>query len=165
MGGVPDNSCSIARSLGVLGERWTLLILRDAFDGMTRFAEFRKSLGVASDVLSDRLGTLVEYGVLRKAGYQEPGERRRDGYQLTEAGHELLVVLGALQQWGDRHLPRPQGPSIERRDRRTGEAVHVGFVDEHGSEVPAADLRMDPTPSYPPERLAVRRPVSLADTP
>jgi DNA-binding HxlR family transcriptional regulator len=69
---VPDSSCSIARSLGVLGERWTFLILREAFLGATRFAEFRDGLGVAPDVLSDRLATLVAYGVMEREPYREP---------------------------------------------------------------------------------------------
>ena len=98
---VPDSSCSIARSLGVLGERWTFLILREAFSGLSRFAEFRDSLGIAPDVLTDRLSTLVKYGVLEKAAYQEPGARARSAYLLTLAGRQLFVVLAALQQWGD----------------------------------------------------------------
>src|SRR5262252_2889792 len=100
MGKVPESACSIARSLGVLGERWTFLVLREAFMGVTRFAEFRDRLGVAPDVLSDRLATLVDYGVLERERYQEPGARPRLAYKLTPAGEELLVVLGALQQWG-----------------------------------------------------------------
>jgi DNA-binding HxlR family transcriptional regulator len=156
MAAVPDVSCSIARSLGVLGERWTLLILRDAFEGMTRFADFRASLGVASDVLSDRLATLVEHGVLTKVDYQEPGERRRAAYELTDAGRELFVVLGALQEWGDRHLPWAYGPSLERRDRRSGQAVHTAFVREDGREVAPADVEFAPTASYPRDRLAAR---------
>src|ERR1700749_1051209 len=104
MGKVPDSPCSIARSLGVLGERWTLLILREAWLGTDRFSQFREALGVAADVLSQRLSTLVEHGVMEKVPYQEPGERARASYRLTPAGEELMVVLGALQQWGDEHL-------------------------------------------------------------
>src|SRR5262244_2986231 len=115
-----DDACSIARTLGVVGERWTLLILREAFLGATRFAEFRDRLGVAPDVLSDRLGTLVEFGVFEREPYQEPNTRSRFAYRLTPAGRELQVVLSALQQWGDRHLPPPGGPSMLRRVRDTG---------------------------------------------
>jgi DNA-binding HxlR family transcriptional regulator len=143
-GKVPDSTCSIARSLGVLGERWTFLILREAFLGATRFAEFRDSLGVASDVLSDRLGTLVEFGVLAREPYQEPGARSRFAYRLTPAGRELHVVLAALQQWGDEHLPHPDGPSMLRRVRGTGRPAHVGFVDEDGREVAVADVAVIP---------------------
>ena len=106
----PEEACSIARTLGVVGERWTFLILREAFLGATRFAEFRDRLGVAPDILSDRLATLVEYGVMAREPYREPGARSRFAYRLTPAGRELQVVLSALQQWGDEHLPRPEGP-------------------------------------------------------
>src|SRR3954471_18868047 len=104
------SSCAIARSLGVLGERWTLLLLREATGGATRFAQFKDALGIASDVLTERLATLVEYGVLAKEPDQEAGSRSRFEYRLTSAGEELRVVLGALQQWGDEHLPWPDGP-------------------------------------------------------
>jgi DNA-binding HxlR family transcriptional regulator len=146
-----ESSCSIARSLGVLGERWTILILREALSGSTRFAEFRDALGVAADVLSGRLATLVSYGVMDREPYQEPGRRTRFAYHLTDAGRELLVVLGALQQWGDKHLPWPDGPTIERRATRTDRPVHVAFVDDLGYEVPAGDVAMIRTDAYPQE--------------
>ncbi|AXI77422.1 winged helix-turn-helix transcriptional regulator [Peterkaempfera bronchialis] len=149
MAKVPDDPCSIARSLGVLGERWTFLILREAFQGQTRFAEFRDRLRIAPDVLSNRLGTLVEYGVMETVPYQEPGARSRFAYVLTPAGRELSVVLGALQQWGDRHLPWPEGPSMLRRVADTDRPVHVGFVDDHGREVPPAEVAMVRTDAYP----------------
>jgi DNA-binding HxlR family transcriptional regulator len=147
MGKVPDSACSIARSLGVLGERWTFLILREAFSGATRFAEFRDRLGVAPDVLSDRLSTLVEYGVMEREPYQEPGARPRFAYRLTPAGIELRVVLSALQQWGDKYLPRPEGPSVLRRIRGTDLPVHVGYVDDQGDEIALADVAMIPADS------------------
>jgi DNA-binding HxlR family transcriptional regulator len=146
---VPDSSCAIARSLGVLGERWTFLILREATLGVTRFAQFRDSLGIAPDVLTERLATLVEYGVLERAAYQEPGSRSRSAYVLTPAGRQLAVVLAALQQWGDEHLPWPEGPSMLRRVRDSDRPVHVGFVDDRGREVPAEDVAMIRTDAYP----------------
>jgi DNA-binding HxlR family transcriptional regulator len=141
--------CSIARSLEVLGERWTFLVLREALAGTTRFADFRGALGVAPDVLSDRLATLVEAGVLVKRPYREPGARARDSYHLTPAGRELQVVLGALQQWGDVHLPYELGPTIVRRATHTGRPVHVGFVDDTGREVPLDDVEFVRTAAYP----------------
>ena len=148
MAKVPDSRCSIARTLGVLGERWTFLILREAFLGATRFAEFKQRLGIAPDVLSDRLGTLTEYGVLQREPYQEPGERSRFAYRLTTAGLELQVILGALQQWGDDHLPHPDGPSMLRRRRGTGgDPLHVSYVDDNGREVTLPDVRMIPAGS------------------
>jgi DNA-binding HxlR family transcriptional regulator len=141
--------CSIERSLGVLGERWTFLILREALDGATRFAQFREELGIAPDVLTDRLSTLVEYGVLSREPYQEPGSRLRYAYQLTEAGRELQIVLGSLQQWGDKYVPCASGPTIERVNRDSRRPVHVGFVDERGREVELDDVEAVRTAAYP----------------
>ena len=138
--------CSIARSLEVLGERWTFLVLREAMAGTSRFADFRGALGVAPDVLSDRLATLVEAGVLEKRPYREPGARARDSYHLTPAGRELQVVLGALQQWGDVHLPWPEGPTVLRCGP-DGAPLHVGFVDGQGDEVD--DVTFERTAAYP----------------
>jgi DNA-binding HxlR family transcriptional regulator len=142
MGKVPDDACAIARSLGVLGERWTFLILREASRGADRFSQFREALGVAPDVLAERLGTLVAYGVMEKVPYQEPGERARASYRLTPPGEELTVVLAALQQWGDEHLPWPEGPSMLRRTKDSGQPVHVGFVDDSGREIPRENVAM-----------------------
>jgi DNA-binding HxlR family transcriptional regulator len=148
MGNVPDHPCAISRSLGVLGERWTLLVLREAAMGATRFSEFRAGLGVAPDVLTERLNTLVAHGVLEKVPYQDPGERARYAYVVTPAGEELTVVLAALQQWGDKHLPWPEGPTVLRRVKGTDKPVHVGFVDDRGREVKPADFAMVRTAAY-----------------
>jgi len=142
-----EDPCSIARTLGVVGERWTFLVLREAFLGASRFAEFRDRLGVAPDVLSDRLATLVEFGVMSREPYREPGARSRFAYRLTPAGRELQVVLSALQQWGDEHLPRPEGPTMLRRVRGTDCPVRVGYLDEQGQEVPLADVTVIPAGS------------------
>jgi DNA-binding HxlR family transcriptional regulator len=104
----PDQVCSIARSLEVIGERWTLLILRDALLGMTRFEEFQESLGIASNVLTNRLKLLTEEGVLERVPDDErPG---RPKYILTDKGTELGPALIMLMKWGDRHYPTPKGP-------------------------------------------------------
>jgi DNA-binding HxlR family transcriptional regulator len=144
-----QTTCSIARSLEVLGERWTFLILREAFSGTTRFAGFRGALGVAPDVLSNRLATLVAAGVLEKRAYREPGARARDSYHLTSAGRDLLVVLIALQQWGDEHRPYDGGPSVVRRTAHGGRPVRVAFVDDRGREVPPEELEFVRTATYP----------------
>ena len=145
---VTQQTCSIARSLEVLGERWTFLILREVLSGTTRFADFRAALGVAPDVLSDRLGTLVAAGVLEKRPYREPGARVRDSYHLTPAGRELQVVLAALQQWGDEHRPYELGPTVLRRTA-DGRPVHVGFIDDTGREVPLDGVAFVRTAAYP----------------
>jgi DNA-binding HxlR family transcriptional regulator len=146
---LPTAPCSIARSLGVLGERWTFLILREAIDGTTRFAEFREALGIASDVLSDRLATLVDYGVMTREPYRDPGSRVREAYRLTPAGRELHVVLGALQLWGDTYLPRDDGPTIVRQAKRSRRPVHVGFIDDRGREIAPEEVDVIRTPEHP----------------
>src|SRR5690348_7351256 len=100
-----DQVCSIAASLEVLGERWTLLVVRDALLGLRRFDDFQRSLGVARNVLTDRLKRLVDAGVLDRVRYQERPERYE--YQLTAMGQTLAVPVVALMQWGDRHLAGP----------------------------------------------------------
>jgi DNA-binding HxlR family transcriptional regulator len=149
MAGTMKSTCSIARTLEVLGERWTFLILREAINGSTRFAQFREALGVAPDILSSRLATLVDYGVLARRPYQEPGSRPREEYLLTPAGRDLRTVLGALQQWGDDHLPRPEGPTIERRAHDTGRPLHIAFIDDQGREVPPDQVDFARTPAHP----------------
>jgi HxlR-like helix-turn-helix len=99
-------------------------------------------------VLADRRTTLVDYGVLVRQPYQERGTRRREEYHLTPAGRELGVVLGALQQWGDDHLPRPEGPTMLRKHRESGRPLRVSFVDEHGQEVRRNDVTIEATGAY-----------------
>lgn len=105
-----DLHCSVARTLDIVGERWTLLVLRDAFNGKRRFEEFAQSLPIARNVLTARLNTLVEHGVLRREPYQQRPERFE--YRLTDAGRELYPVLIGLLQWGDRHLAGEAGPPL-----------------------------------------------------
>jgi DNA-binding HxlR family transcriptional regulator len=135
--------CSIARALEVLGERWAFLIMREALGGTTRFSDFQDALGIAPDVLTARLATLVDAGVLSRDSYREPGARPRPSYHLTAAGADLQVVLGALQQWGDDHRPRPEGPT---RLRRTSDdrPVRVAFVDDRDRVLDPGDVRFLP---------------------
>ncbi len=149
-GAVP--ACSIARTLELVGQRWALLILREAHLGVTRFADFRDALGIAPNILASRLATLVEAGILEKRDYRVPGERSRPSYHLTAAGRDLKVVLAALQQWGDVHVPRDDGPTAVRRNTRTGELARVAFVDPAGHEVPADAVVFEPVAGGPADR-------------
>jgi DNA-binding HxlR family transcriptional regulator len=99
--------CSVARTLDVVGEWWSLLVLRDAFTGVRRFEDFQRSLGIARNILTDRLQTLVEYGVLERRRYQERPERFE--YRLTEKGIDLWPVTVTLMHWGDRYYPADGG--------------------------------------------------------
>ncbi|ORB11248.1 winged helix-turn-helix transcriptional regulator [Mycobacterium noviomagense] len=109
--------CSIARSLELIGDRWTLLIVRDALRGVRRFDDFRARLGVAHNVLSDRLSRLTEAGVLERRLYQQRPDRYE--YHLTEQGRDLWPVLMSLLAWGDRYLA-PQGPPLLVSHRSCG---------------------------------------------
>lgn len=105
-----DNQvCSIARALELVGDRWTILVLREAFLGTRRFDDYQRNLGCARNVLTDRLGRLVEAGVLRRVGYQERPPRYE--YRLARKGVELWPATMALMKWGDRHLA-PDGPPV-----------------------------------------------------
>ncbi|WP_202616254.1 winged helix-turn-helix transcriptional regulator [Actinomyces sp. 432] len=101
----PQTTCPIAASLELLGEKWTLLILRDVFQGIHRFSDLEESLGCPRSILSARLRKLVEHGVLQVEPYQEPGRRQRHAYTLSAKGRDLALVLAALQQWGLKYLP------------------------------------------------------------
>ncbi|WP_449371811.1 winged helix-turn-helix transcriptional regulator [Arthrobacter psychrolactophilus] len=135
-----DSKCGIARSLGVLSDSWSFLLLREAFFGKRTFAQFRDSLGIASDVLSTRLNTLVEHGVLENGPYQEQGQRTRDAYELTLAGNELKLVLVAMQQWGDANVPGGSGVSMRPVTGVGQGRVRAAFVDSNGENVPQEDV-------------------------
>ncbi|WP_043907836.1 winged helix-turn-helix transcriptional regulator [Kitasatospora griseola] len=105
-------NCSMARALSVVGERWSLLIVREALDGASRFGDFRARLGIASNLLSTRLDSLVAAGVLQRVPYREPGDRERFEYRLTEKGTDLRPTVIALLEWGDKYLADEQGPSV-----------------------------------------------------
>ena len=135
-----ESRCSIARSLEVLGERWTLLIVREALWGRTRFSQFREALGIAPDVLTDRLSTLVAHGVMERRSYRAEGSREREEYVLTPAGHDLSYVLGALNSWGDRYRPAPSGPGSRYVEESTGAPVELRFVSADGRLLDVDDV-------------------------
>ncbi len=127
----PRDRCSVAHALAVLGERWTILVLREAFYGVRRFDEMQRAIGCARNVLADRLTTLVEHGVLARVGYRDQGQRERFEYRLTPMGIEAFPVIVALLQWGDRWLPAPGGPPIEVVHRDCGAKVRAELRCEH----------------------------------
>lgn len=142
-------NCSIKRTLEVIGEKWTLLVLREAFFGVKRFEDFQRIIGCASNVLSARLATLVDQGVLRRKPYRDPGTRQRYEYQLTEMGVELFPILVALTQWGDRWTADPDGPAVDLLHNNCNEPVGVTLTcaaghgpltarDTHGTPGPGA---------------------------
>jgi DNA-binding HxlR family transcriptional regulator len=134
--------CSIARALELVGERWTLLIVRDLFLGLRRFDEFLESLGIASNVLTDRLNRLVDEGIVERVRYNERPERFE--YRLTPKGRELRLVLLALMQWGDRHISTKPPRTARRRSDRS--RVSVALVAADGTAVKPGDLELVPGP-------------------
>jgi DNA-binding HxlR family transcriptional regulator len=125
-------NCSIARTVAVLGERWTLVILREAFNGRRRFEDIQRDLGIARNILADRLQTLVEEGVLERRPYQERPQRFE--YRLTDKGRDLYPVLIALMQWGDRYTAGDAGPPVELVHQTCGHVMHPQLVCDHCGE-------------------------------
>ncbi|WP_131745791.1 helix-turn-helix domain-containing protein [Frankia sp. Cppng1_Ct_nod] len=124
--------CSIARTLGVVGERWSLLVIREVALGVQRFEAIRIATGAPRAVLAERLRTLVDAGVLERRAYRENGARSRYEYRLTQAGRELQPVLTALRQWGDRHLAGPDGPPAPIVHADCGAIVRARHMCERG---------------------------------
>ena len=140
-----DMPCPIARSLERVGEWWSILILRDAFAGMTRFDEFQKSLGIAPNMLTRRLTALVEAGLLERRRYSE--HPPRDEYLLTERGRDFRPVLLAMMAWGNRHFA-PEGATVLIVDAATGAAADPVLVDRAtGRPVDSPDYVLAPGPA------------------
>src|ERR1700761_5392269 len=101
--------CHVVRTLEIVGEKWSMLIVRNAFRGQTTFSEFRNELGIPTDILTARLASLVSSGVFEKRSYRDAGNRQRFSYHLTEAGIALKTVMAAMNQWGEEFNPSPWG--------------------------------------------------------
>ena len=139
----PEPRCQVVRTLDIVGEKWALLIIRDALRGRTRYSEFRESLGVPTDILSARLASLVDSGILEKRSYRDAGSRERSSYHLTEAGRGLQVVIAAMLQWNDRFDPAATGPGSIVVDH-DGAPLDLAFVAPDGSLVPPDDIAIAP---------------------
>jgi len=139
--------CSIARTLEIVGDRWTLLVIRDVVLGIHRFDQLLESLGAASNVLTDRLGRLVEAGILERVRYSERPERFE--YHLTAKGRELGVAVIGLMQWGDRHVSdKPPRIALRRSDRSP---ITARLVASDGSMVASGDVELAPGPGLQPD--------------
>ncbi|MGW0797953.1 winged helix-turn-helix transcriptional regulator [Streptomyces sp. NPDC002692] len=122
---VSTENCTVQRTLDLVGEKWTLLILRDAFNGVRRFDDFRRHVGLSEAVLAARLRKLVAAGVLRTEPYREAGSRTRHEYRLTRKGRDLWPVLVALRQWGEVYVADPGGPVLDIRHSECAAPVRV----------------------------------------
>lgn len=129
-----SRACSVARTAAILGDGWTVLVLRDVFNGVRRFDEIRDHLGISRSVLSQRLAQLVDEDILERRPYREPGDRTRHEYRLTDRGRDLLPVLTALMRFGDRHLS-PDGPPVVLEHRGCGAPVTTELVCAAGHRI------------------------------
>ena len=134
--------CSLARSLSIVGDRWTLLVLRECCLRVRRFEEFEQRLGIARHVLADRLKKLTDAGVLTKVPYQE--RPRREEYRLTEKGLDLYPVMLSLLDWGDKWMSGAEGPPVIRRHKACGQVVHaVHTCSECGEPLDARPMTVE----------------------
>jgi DNA-binding HxlR family transcriptional regulator len=128
-------NCTIGRAMTILGERWTVVVLREVFSGIRRFDDMRERTGIPRQVLTNRLATLVDQGVLRRVPYQDPGSRSRDEYRLTPKGLDLYPVLVAVREWGDRYLADPEGPPLVTEHRECGAPVRIQLRCDAGHDL------------------------------
>lgn len=132
-------ACSVARTLSVVGDRWTLMVLRECFLGTRRFEEFETRLGIARHVLADRLKKLTDAEVLSKSAYQE--RPRREEYRLTEKGRDLYPVMMTLAQWGDKYMAGPEGAPLLRVHKTCGHVMEgVLTCSDCGEPIAAHDV-------------------------
>jgi DNA-binding HxlR family transcriptional regulator len=151
-----DMNCSIAQSLEIIGEWWTLLIIRDAFFGVTRFDEFRERLGIAPNILTSRLDTLVDAGVLERRAYDDA--RERYDYVLTAKGRALWPVLTTLRQWGDKYVLGKGKEPIRIRHESCGAETTAHLACDHcGERLSARDAKVVAGPGLRDESLLPRR--------
>jgi DNA-binding HxlR family transcriptional regulator len=132
------DNCTIGRTLEIVGDRWSFIVLREVFQGIRRFDDLTVRTAIPRTVLTDRLQRLVGAGILRREPYREPGSRSRMEYRLTEKGLDLYPLLLALQQWGARYLSDPEGPPIEFVHRDCGAPVELVMRCSAGHELARA---------------------------
>ncbi|GGF12451.1 winged helix-turn-helix transcriptional regulator [Williamsia phyllosphaerae] len=125
-------NCSVKAALGIVGDRWTMQVLREAYYGARRFEQFHAGVGCARTVLTDRLNTLVDHDLMYREPYREPHARQRHEYRLTRAGMELFPAMIALMQWGDRWLAGADGPPVEVIHQGCGAGVRAELVCSDG---------------------------------
>ncbi|MFF7646174.1 winged helix-turn-helix transcriptional regulator [Streptomyces canus] len=142
------SNCSIARTLEIVGEKWTILILREVWYGSSRFSDFERVLGCPRNLLSTRLRMLVKEGILATETYREPGARSRPKYVITPKGMDLVPAVMGLLQWGDRYRADPEGPAILTRHRGCGAHVHTEIRCAEGHPVQADDVESIPGPGF-----------------
>ncbi len=146
-------NCAIGAAVGILGERSTFLVLREAFNGVRRFGDIQRRTGMPRQVLSQRLARLVAEDLLRKVPYHLAGQRSRDEYRLTHKGLDLYPVLVALMEWGDKYASDADGPAVLLRHRDCGQPVRLQMACEAG-HVLASAREVAPVPGPGARKIA-----------
>lgn len=146
---VPPDQCNLWKAFGLIGDRWTLVILRSALYGVRRFDDFQVELEIPRSVLSNRLAGLVELGIMERREYREDGQRARIEYPLTEMGRALGLPFMAMTEWSDHWIGKDTSP-LTLRSKATGQRLRVAMVDEAGKPVRRDDV--DTVITLPPRR-------------
>lgn len=139
--------CNLSKSFELIGDRWTLLILRSALYGLRRFDDLQADIDVPRSVLSNRLAGLVESGIMERREYREAGQRARVEYPLTKMGRRLSLPFMAMTAWGDQWLGDGVSP-LMLRSKSSGEAISVAFVDAKGSRAQPEDIEVVIDPRF-----------------
>jgi DNA-binding HxlR family transcriptional regulator len=151
-----NDNCSVARTLEIIGERWTFLVLREAFMGVRRFEEFQRNTGVARNILASRLRKLADNRILERRRYQDRPARFE--YRLTERGLDLYPAIVALLQWGDRHAAHPAGRPVVLEHKGCGKDSTPRLVcSACGEPIGARDMRAKPGPGALPKEAQLAR--------
>lgn len=146
-------NCTIGATVQIIGEKWTFLVLREAFNGVRRFDDMQRRTRAPRQILSDRLARLVGEGLLRKTPYQERGQRSRAEYRLTEKGIDLFPVMVALLAWGDKHAATAGGPAVTLTHRDCGAPAHLELICTRGHVLESA-RDVTPLPGPGARRIA-----------
>ncbi len=138
---IPKETCPLALSAEILGDKWSLLIIREAFYGVVRYDDMLADIGAPRSMLTDRLSKLVNFGLLKREPYQEPGERVRHAYVLTGKGRSLGPTLIALSQWGEEHILRTPAP-VYFVERSSQTSVHHALISDAGIPIALKDVEI-----------------------
>ena len=155
---VDTTHCGVAACARIMGDKWSILILRDIFQGISRFDHLQRHTGASSAMVADRLKRLTDDGVLEKSEYRDPGKRPRMQYRLTARGRDLRWVIMAMAQFGYDHVVAPENRLVSLQDRESGRPLHLAMVDDTGRVIPDQDIR-----GMVNNDVATRKPPPAAD--
>ncbi len=142
------NECGLGLAANIFGDKWVLLILREAFYAIVRFEDIQNDIGIPRAILSSRLARLVDQGILIKQPYQEPKSRIRHSYHLSQKGRALAKVLISMMEWGNEYLLKTS-PKLMIVDAKTKSALRIGLIDENNQEVPIKTIALEPNSRKP----------------